>query len=45
MTVTALMICTAIALPVAGLVGWGWLAVRRFDQEFRAGFEGIHFEL
>lgn len=45
MNSTAVIITAAIALPVTALAAWIWIAVDRVDREFRAGLEGIHFDI
>lgn len=45
MNSTAVIISTAIALPVAALLAWMWITVAQIDRELRAGFEGMHFDI
>jgi len=44
MNTTITIVATAIALPLAVLSIWAWIAVRRLQKALSIGFEGIHFE-
>lgn len=45
MNSTAIVITTAIALPVTALAAWIWITVARINRDLRNGLEGIHFEV
>ncbi len=45
MNSTIVLVTVAIAVPVIALAVWIWAIVERVDREFRAGLEGIHFDI
>lgn len=45
MTTAAILITAAIAVPVTTIAAWVLFTLARFDREFRADLEGMHFEI